>query len=269
MTTGGMATVGNYAAVLRTAGLQLPVPLLLLHGWSPGPGLPTCLLASQLFRVHEIEASTVLTIATNRYALAMIATTLATLGALLSVSLPWYAWAVLLPVVALGLRRLKQLAVARCLDDDMAQAAHAIERLQPEVLVGYSWGGGIATLCLERGVWRGPTLLLAPAGTMLNAHAGRAAPSLAACLSRADALPAVTICHGDQDAIVGVDDSVALARTTDPDRCSLVRGMDDHFLWRLAGNPSPSRDASNVPLVSWLVEMLVSAARPAVSKPRP
>ena len=41
--------------------------------------------------------------------------------------------------------------------------AATIAREKPDVLVGSSFGGAVALALLERGMWRGPTLLLAPA----------------------------------------------------------------------------------------------------------
>eukprot|EP01052_Picozoa_sp_SAG31_P030679 SAG31_NODE_3168_length_4593_cov_205.949933_2_plen_190_part_00 len=35
-----------------------------------------------------------------------------------------------------------------------------------QIILGYSWGGATATFCIEKGLWCGPTLLLAPCGHM-------------------------------------------------------------------------------------------------------
>ena len=106
-------------------------------------------------------------------------------------------------------------------------------------------------------MWSGPTVLLAPSGTLLNAHAGRPPPSLG-MLAGAH----VKICHG-----VSVHDSVALAHMAPSGRCSLERGRDDHFLWRLAGGSrSHCRYDGNIPLVNWLVDLPIGAA---VAPPAP
>jgi hypothetical protein len=39
----------------------------------------------------------------------------------------------------------------------------ALKQYEPDVVVGSSWGGAIATWCLVAGSWSGPTVLLAPA----------------------------------------------------------------------------------------------------------
>jgi len=46
--------------------------------------------------------------------------------------------------------------------------ANAIKEFQPDVVVGSSYGGGIATFCVMRGIWNGPTILLAPAGIWIS-----------------------------------------------------------------------------------------------------
>lgn len=49
-------------------------------------------------------------------------------------------------------------AISRCVDI----AATAIDRHSIDVVVGYSWGGGVGCFLLAEGRWRGATLLLAP-----------------------------------------------------------------------------------------------------------
>lgn len=239
------------AAALRlnAAGLTPPLPVLLLHGWSPGPGLPGSLLASGLFTVHEIEASTILTIATNRYALALVGVLCATFVLIANVAGDvWYVWFALLPAL-FGSYQLKKMAVGYTLDSNVAEASRTIARFRPVAVVGYSWGGAIAECCIHRGIWSGPTLLLAPCGALLSGHAGRSAPTLSRLQSSAggaeaatsgpsDATvlgkhPVVTLIHGEADAIVPVQDSYALARSAADGVCELVVGRDDHFLWRL------------------------------------
>lgn len=65
---------------------------------------------------------------------------------------------------------LKQIAVRRTIDDCVAEAELAIARHSPAIILGYSWGGATATFCIERSIWRGPTLLLAPCGNMWAAR---------------------------------------------------------------------------------------------------
>jgi len=45
----------------------------------------------------------------------------------------------------------------------VALQAETITKFRPDVLVGSSFGGAVAVALLQRGLWRGPTLLLAQA----------------------------------------------------------------------------------------------------------
>lgn len=88
----------------------------------------------------------------------------------------------------------------------------------PDVLVGSSFGGAIAVALLARGLWRGPTLLLAQAAAKIGIH---------------DPLPegvAVTLVHGVRDAIVPIEDSRALAQTGTAGRVLLEEVDDEHRL---------------------------------------
>lgn len=88
----------------------------------------------------------------------------------------------------------------------------------PHVMVGSSFGGAVAVALLQRGLWRGPTLLLAAAASRY---------------ARAARLPEgvrVTLVHGLQDHVIDVADSRALARTGSPELVELIERDDDHAL---------------------------------------
>ena len=94
----------------------------------------------------------------------------------------------------------------------------ALAASAPDVLVGSSFGGAIAVDLLARGVWRGPTVLLAPAAARLDV---------------ANRLPdgvAVTVVHGVDDDVIPLADSRALAATGTPSLVRLVEVVDDHRL---------------------------------------
>lgn len=93
----------------------------------------------------------------------------------------------------------------------------ALRRFQPEVLVGSSFGGAVAVALLARGLWRGPTLLLAQAAVRYG-HS---------------ALPPdvpVLLVHGQADEIIDPQDSRALASTGTPSLVRLLEVADDHSL---------------------------------------
>jgi pimeloyl-ACP methyl ester carboxylesterase len=96
--------------------------------------------------------------------------------------------------------------------------ADALRRFAPDVLVGSSYGGAVVVAMLQRGLWRGPTLLLAQAAQR------RGQPAW---------LPEdvdVWLVHGLRDAIVPPADSRELARGGSPGRVRLIEVDDDHSL---------------------------------------
>ena len=99
--------------------------------------------------------------------------------------------------------------------------AQAIRDRKPDVLVGSSFGGAIAVALLDRGAYRGPTVLLAPAAAKLGVR------------SELPLGVAVTIAHGVKDDVVPFDDSVALAATGSRGLVQLVAVEDGHRLQTL------------------------------------
>lgn len=99
--------------------------------------------------------------------------------------------------------------------------AEALAKIQPDVLVGSSFGGAIAVELLERGVFRGPTVLLAPAAAKLGIR------------NRLPEGVAVTIVHGTGDIVIPLSDSQELAATGTPSLVRLVEVDDDHRLQSL------------------------------------
>ncbi|MCS6857411.1 MAG: hypothetical protein NZM37_06850 [Sandaracinaceae bacterium] len=94
----------------------------------------------------------------------------------------------------------------------------------PHVLVGSSFGGALALRILSTGVWRGPTLLLAPAARKLGVF---------------DPLPEgipITIVHGLQDELIPIEDSRVLAKTGTPGLVRLEEVNDGHRLQGLVAS---------------------------------
>lgn len=98
-------------------------------------------------------------------------------------------------------------------------AEDAIGAAAPDVVVGSSFGGGLALLLQSEGVWTGPMVLLAPAGARLFG------------LTTLSTTAPVAILHGRQDDVVAVDDSKALAANAVGD-VTLRLVDDDHRLLR-------------------------------------
>lgn len=96
----------------------------------------------------------------------------------------------------------------------------AIERYEPDVILGSSWGGAIAIELVVGGAWKGPTVLLAPA---LHRIAGRLGPSegrgdVDAIVKRLQELAAsqrIVVMHDPDDETVPFGDSVALQGGSD------------------------------------------------------
>ena len=96
--------------------------------------------------------------------------------------------------------------------------AAALREFDPHVLVGSSYGGAIAVALLQRGEWRGPTLLLAQAALRRDQPAW---------------LPedvTVWLVHGARDDIIDPEDSRVLARSGSPGRVRLIEIDDVHAL---------------------------------------
>jgi alpha/beta superfamily hydrolase len=96
--------------------------------------------------------------------------------------------------------------------------AHALASFRPNVLVGSSFGGAVAVELLQRGLWTGPTMLLAQAAVKRGLSVE---------------LPAgvhVWLVHGHGDEIIDVEDSRLLARSGTSGLVRLIEVDDDHSL---------------------------------------
>ncbi len=99
--------------------------------------------------------------------------------------------------------------------------AETLRSFQPDVLIGSSFGGAVVVELLRRGLWKGPTLLLAQAALHYDPSA-----------TLPEGVP-VTLVHGRNDDIVNIEDSRRLSRTGSPELVELLERDDDHPLSRL------------------------------------
>ncbi len=66
-----------------------------------------------------------------------------------------------------GFRCILQLIIRKCIKLQLK----AMREFEPDVIVGLSFGGALATYLLLRQDWNGPTLLMCPAGSRLQGYA--------------------------------------------------------------------------------------------------
>lgn len=105
-------------------------------------------------------------------------------------------------------------------------ALHAalLDERPADVLIGSSFGGAVAVALIQRGHWRGPTLLLAQAAVR------RGLP-----LDLPTEAP-VWIVHGTRDDIVSPRDSERLAAANSEREVRLIEVDDDHALHTSTNN---------------------------------
>jgi len=96
--------------------------------------------------------------------------------------------------------------------------AARVREAPPDVLVGSSFGGAVVLALLDRGLYRGPVVLLAAA------HRHYRVPE------RIPEGVAAVIVHGTRDDVVDVEGSRALSRTGTPGKVELVIVDDEHRL---------------------------------------
>ncbi len=106
----------------------------------------------------------------------------------------------------------------------VVQQSEVVASFRPDVLVGSSFGGAVAVALLQRGLWAGPTLLLAQAALR------RGLPA-----ELPEGVP-IWIVHGLRDDLIDPEDSRVLARSGTPGLVRLVERDDDHPLRGLVGS---------------------------------
>ena len=100
----------------------------------------------------------------------------------------------------------------------VALQARTLDEFAPDVVIGSSFGGAVAVALLQRGLWSGPTLLLAQAAVKWQLPVELPTPA------------PVWLVHGTRDEIIDPEDSRRLAAAGDPERVRLIEVDDDHRL---------------------------------------
>jgi predicted esterase len=118
--------------------------------------------------------------------------------------------------------------------------AQSLDHFQPDVLIGSSYGGAVATALLQRGRWSGPTLLLAQAALRLGLPARLPAGVL------------VWIVHGRGDALIDPVESRQLASAGRETEVRLIEVDDDHTL---------HASVESGALIDWVRELHALASR--------
>ena len=115
---------------------------------------------------------------------------------------PWnlYAWSV-------------QKSLAGCLQCQEEELAKT--DASKGVLIGSSWGGAVATLAIAKGLWTGPTILIAPAYKLAVGKSQDPDFSISAIYSaithRVSTSQRIIIVHGSEDETVPIADSREMA----------------------------------------------------------
>jgi pimeloyl-ACP methyl ester carboxylesterase len=100
----------------------------------------------------------------------------------------------------------------------VATQYEALTTFRPDVVVGSSFGGGVAVALLQRGLWTGPTLLLAQAA-LRQGHAAELPEEVP-----------IWLVHGTRDDIIDPEESRVLAQAGSADYVKLIEVDDDHPL---------------------------------------
>jgi hypothetical protein len=218
------------------------IRVLYIEGFSPGPGLPDPLLDKRMFEVYTarmpygcndifLRNPFIILIVLCSVAFVYVSATLDNIEfKILWIFLLFLGW-------ALACFKFKRFAVGYCLDTCIATYADVIRTHKIDVLIGYSWGGGIASALLNRNIWEGGTLLIAPAGEQMFRHAGRLPPTLRK--GHISNRSKVITVQGDRDEVVGLGEVQRLHACCDEGQCELIIARNgSHFLERTVTSKS-------------------------------
>ncbi|CAJ1453067.1 unnamed protein product [Effrenium voratum] len=128
----------------------------------------------------------------------------------------------LLIAMPLALRLLVAGVVWYSIKDGLWTASRAIRDFQPDVVLAFSWGGGLALWLLSERRWSGPTLLLAPTVKAMSCVSCCSMPRLPPLRS------AVHVFHAENDGFCPSSQVAALSGAG----CELHICDDNHVLLR-------------------------------------
>jgi len=74
--------------------------------------------------------------------------------------------------------KLYKSAVRSMLERAVSIQTKAIQEFQPSIVIAASFGAAVAVECMKRGVWKGPTVLLAPSARVIAKKAGLSDPEI-------------------------------------------------------------------------------------------
>jgi len=108
-------------------------------------------------------------------------------------------------------RKLKHACVRKSIDVSVDLQAKALREFKPDIVVGSSWGGGIASILVAKQIWRGPTVLLAPAFKKMCQESGNVRYNWDECKTKVRAAgEQISVFHGGRDKTVSIKDSEEL-----------------------------------------------------------
>lgn len=208
-----------------------PVRVLYIHGMNSGPGsLKPSVLAQYFLSVHTPSMRLNQRAKAARVQLAFVWLLCCLAGLYLSRRASRLGrWGRALLSLGIGSAcaafaylPVKHRTVATMLSKGVEQQRRAISRFQPQVVVASSFGGAIALEVIRKGIWRGPTVLLAPAHSLVARGMGAKGDLFLQRISsmRLDELPdycKLHVVHGMEDTTVPVADSLELAASLSGD----------------------------------------------------
>lgn len=137
-----------HAKRLRAAGHSVPVPVMFLHGWGDdSTSIAEQVKKTGLFRVHDTQTQGISLAAMyfTRHGLYAMLLTLTVLYVLYH----RFILVVLSPFAWLAFKHFERKTVLSVLDTDIDTAAESLRDETPGVVIGYHYGGAIATYLLQ------------------------------------------------------------------------------------------------------------------------